>query len=53
MNSGAIPSIENTWNMMCKIETNKALEASEKIYEDYLKEKFDTEIINEQSLLVF
>lgn len=53
INDGAIPSIDSTWNMMCKIETNKALELAEKIYDDYIKEKYDSESIKENNLYVY
>ncbi len=38
--------------MMCKIESSKALELAEKIYDDYLKEKFEPDSINESLLEV-
>ena len=38
--------------MMCKIESSKALELAEKIYDDYLKEKFEQENLNEGILEV-
>ena len=38
--------------MICKIETNKALEFSEKIYDDFIKDKFDSVNISERDLYV-
>jgi hypothetical protein len=38
--------------MMCKIESSKALELAEKMYDDYLKEKFEPESINESFMEV-
>ena len=33
-----IPNIENTWMSMCRVESYKAFEEDELIYENYLKE---------------
>ena len=41
MNSGNVPNIENTWISMCKVESYKAFEEAEQIYENYLKENLD------------
>ena len=38
INSGSVPNIENTWMSMCKVESYKAFEEAEQIYENYLKE---------------
>lgn len=38
INSGSVPNIENTWMSMCKVESYKAFEEAEAIYESYLKE---------------
>ena len=38
MNSGNVPNIENTWMSMCRVESYKAFEEAELIYENYLKE---------------
>ena len=44
-----IPNIENTWVSMCKVESHKAVDEAERFYEDYLKDKLDTMIVNEQN----
>ena len=44
-----IPNIENTWVSMCKVESHKALDDAERVYEDYLKEKLDSMVVNEQN----
>ena len=44
-----IPNIENTWVSMCKVESHKALDDAERFYEDYLKDKLDTMVVNEQN----
>ena len=49
INSGMIPNIENTWVSMCKVESHKALDDAERFYEDYLKDKLDTMVVNEQN----
>ena len=41
LNSGNVPNIENTWISMCKVESYKAFEEAEQIYENYLKENLD------------
>ena len=41
LNSGSVPNIENTWISMCKVESYKAFEEAEQIYENYLKENLD------------
>ena len=41
LNSGDVPNIENTWLSMCKVESYKAFEEAEQIYENYLKENLD------------
>ena len=41
LNSGNVPNIENTWLSMCKVESYKAFEEAEQIYENYLKENID------------
>ena len=41
LNSGDVPNIENTWLSMCKVESYKAFEEAEQIYEDYLKENLE------------
>ena len=41
LNSGNVPNIENTWLSMCKVESYKAFEEAEQIYENYLKENLD------------
>ena len=41
LNSGNVPNIENTWLSMCKVESYKAFEEAEQIYEDYLKENLE------------
>ena len=38
LNSGNVPNIENTWMSMCRVESYKAFEEAELIYENYLKE---------------
>jgi len=51
MNSGKLPSIDSTWNNLCKYENQKALGEAEKIYEEFLKENskklFDEKELNE------
>ena len=39
VNAGAVPNIENTWSNICKVESYKALEESEKMYDKLLKQK--------------
>ena len=39
LNSGNVPNIENTWLSMCKVESYKAFEEAEQLYEKILKEK--------------
>ena len=51
MNSGLVPNIENTWMNLCKTETNKAFEESEKIYENVFGEKIKSAINNNQNFL--
>lgn len=34
---------------MCKVESHKAMDDAERVYEDYLKEKFQTMVVNEQN----
>ena len=41
LNSGNVPNIENTWLSMCKVESYKAYEEAEQIYENYLKENLE------------
>ena len=41
LNSGNVPNIENTWLSMCKVESYKAFEEAEQLYENYLKEKLE------------
>ena len=41
LNSGNVPNIENTWLSMCKVESYKAFEEAELIYENYLKENLE------------
>ena len=41
LNSGNVPNIENTWLSMCKVESYKAFEEAEIIYENYLKENLE------------
>ena len=41
LNSGNVPYIENIWISMCKVESYKAFEEAEQIYENYLKENLD------------
>ena len=38
INSGNVPNIENTWMSMCRVESYKAFEEAESLYENYLKE---------------
>lgn len=44
-----IPNIENTWVSMCKVESHKALEAGEKAYEDFLRDKMESMVVNENN----
>ena len=44
-----IPNIENTWVSMCKVESHKALDDAERYYEDYLKDKLESMVVNEQN----
>ena len=41
LNSGNVPNIENTWLSMCKVESYKAFEEAEQLYENFLKEKLE------------
>ena len=41
LNSGNVPNIENTWLSMCKVESYKAFEEAEQMYETYLKENLE------------
>ena len=41
LKSGNVPNIENTWLSMCKVESYKAYEEAEQIYENYLKENLE------------
>ena len=41
LNSGNVPNIENTWISMCKVESNRAYEEAEQIYENYLVENLE------------
>lgn len=38
INSGAVPNIENTWNSICRLESAKAYQNSEKEYDRLMKE---------------
>ena len=53
INSGNIFSINNTWISLCKSESNKAVEESEKIYEIIVAEKFKYVLNNNQNFLSF
>jgi len=51
MNSGKVPSIDSTWNNMCKIESYKAFEEAQREYEKFVKDQLDnTNGINEVML---
>ena len=41
INSGTVPNIENTWASMCRVESYRAFEEAEQVYEDYLKENLN------------
>ena len=41
LNSGKVPNIESTWISMCKVESYKAFEDAEQMYENYLKENIE------------
>lgn len=41
MNSGRVPSIESTWNNMCKVESYKAFEEAEKEYEKIIRNQLE------------
>ena len=51
MNSGTVPNIENTWMNLCKTETNKAFEESEKLYENFVGEKLKSAVKNNQNFV--
>jgi len=42
MNSGTVPNIESTWTSMCKFESCKAYEHAQSVYDDFIKEIFNT-----------
>lgn len=49
INAGKVPNIENTWNAMCKVESYKAFEEAERVYESVLRETFDSSAsVNEE-----
>ena len=48
MNDGAIPNIENTWSNMCKIESQKAFNDAENLYESILRDNFDNNSMNDE-----
>ncbi len=50
INSGRVPNIENTWTSMCKVESFKAFEEAEKIYEIIMKENIDSAGFSEEIL---
>jgi len=52
MNDGAVPNIENTWNNMCKIESNKAFNEAESLYENILRDNFENNSINDDFIKV-
>ncbi len=52
MNEGAIPNIENTWNNMCMIESQKAFNDAESLYENILRDKFENNSINDELIKV-
>lgn len=49
MNSGKLPSIDSTWNNLCRYESQKALSEAEKIYEEFLKEN-SKKLLDEKEL---
>jgi hypothetical protein len=51
MNSGLVPNIEATWMNLCKSETSKAFEESEKVYENAIGDKMKSAISNNQNFL--
>jgi hypothetical protein len=51
MNSGLVPNIEATWINLCKSETSKAFEESEKVYENAFGDKMKSAISNNQNFL--
>ena len=51
MNSGLVPNIETTWMNLCKSESSKAFEESEKLYESVITEKLKSAILNNQNFI--
>lgn len=48
MNSGKVPNIESTWISMCRVESYKAFEHAQSIYDDFIREIFNTHGISDQ-----
>lgn len=47
MNSGTVPNIESTWTSMCKFESCKAYEQAQAVYDDFIREVFNTHGISD------
>ena len=47
MNSGTVPNIESTWTSMCKFESCKAYEHAQAVYDDFIREIFNTHGISD------
>jgi hypothetical protein len=47
MNSGTVPNIESTWTSMCKFESCKAFEQAQAVYDDFIREIFNTHGISD------
>jgi len=47
MNSGTVPNIESTWTSMCKFESCKAYEHAQSVYDDFIREIFNTHGISD------
>lgn len=47
MNSGTVPNIESTWTSMCKFESCKAYEHAQAVYDDFIREIFNSQGISD------
>lgn len=46
INTGKVPNIDNTWNSLCKVESYKAFEEAEKMYETMILENLSANSSN-------
>ena len=48
MNTGKVPNIESTWISMCKVESYKAFDHAQAIYDELIRESFNNHGITDQ-----